>query len=155
MRQDIQSLFSVCEVELIYRNKVKPSDRHVITRPSSAYALLLEAWDMNRIELVEDCYLLMLDQNKTVLGLSHIATGGVTGCIVDPKIVFATALKAKACAIILAHNHPSGNLLPSLADKAMTNRLVQAGDLLDIAFNDHLIVTPTSYYSFADEGLIL
>lgn len=152
MAQTIQSLFSVSEVELVYRNKVPSSDRIKITDSWSAYDVFLSAWDLNKMDLLEQSYILLLDQAHHCIGISNISTGGVSACIVDPKIVFATALKARASSIVLAHNHPSGNLKPSQADINLTQKLRQAGDLLDIKFNDHLILTPLKYYSFADEG---
>ena len=151
MNESKTTLFSVSEVELIYRNKVNPTDRHKIRHSTNAYDILLSAWDMNKIEMVEQFYVLLLDRSQSCLGISNIFTGGVSGCLIDPKIVFATALKANASSIILAHNHPSGNLSPSKADIALTDKLRAGGALLDIAVSDHLIVTPYNYYSFADE----
>lgn len=148
------SLFRVSEIELVYRNKVKPADRPKVNSSQSAYDILIDAWDMNKIELIEQFYILMLDRGNRCLGLSHISTGGVSACLVDPKIVFATALKAKASALILAHNHPSGNLKPSNADIQLTEQFCAAGKVLDIAVMEHQIVKPGSYYSFADEGLM-
>ena len=148
----IQTLFNVTEVELVYRNKVNPADRPKVTSSSSAYDILMEAWDMNKIELVEQFSILLLDRCNSCIGISTISQGGISACIVDPKIVFATALKARASSIILAHNHPSGNLKPSEADKTITKSLVAGGHILDLKVLDHLIVTPRSYYSFADEG---
>lgn len=149
------SLFRAAEIELVYRNKFKPADRPKINGVESAYDLLLSAWDMNRIELVEQFHILLLDRGNQCLGLSNVSTGGVSACVVDPKIVFATALKAKASAMILAHNHPSGCLKPSNADIYLTEKLCAAGKFLDLAVMDHLIVTPRDYYSFAENGLIL
>ncbi|MFT3909722.1 MAG: JAB domain-containing protein [Ferruginibacter sp.] len=151
MQNNIQTLFTVSEVELFYRNKIKPNDRIHLKGVAHAYDILLSAWDMNKIDLIEQFYILLLDRNHTCLALSHISTGGVSSCIVDPKIVFATALKAKASSIILAHNHPSGNTQPSKADINLTEKLKSGGELLDINVVDHIIVTPTKYYSFAEE----
>ena len=75
-----------------------------------------------------------------------------SGTVVDAKVIFAAALKCRACAIILAHNHPSTNPQPSRADIELTNKLKKAGELLDLPILDHLIITPHGYYSFADEG---
>lgn len=152
--QSVANLFSVTEVELIYRNKRPRSERARITKSYDAFNILLNAWDFNKIELVEQFVLMLLDRNNTVLGISNISTGGVSSCIVDPKILFATALKAKASGIIMAHNHPSGNLHPSRADEALTNKMKEGGKLLDISVLDHMIITPQAYYSFADEGLL-
>jgi len=83
-----------------------------------------------------------------------ISSGGVEGTVADPKVIFQVALKANASSIILAHNHPSGNIEPSEADIRLTRNLKQAGELLKISVLDHLILTSESYYSFADENMI-
>lgn len=150
----LQSLFRVNEVEIIYRNRIPYQDRIQITKSATAYEILLHAWDENRMELVEQFKILLLDQKNNCLGISDISTGGMSACLADPKVIFATALKARATGIILAHNHPSGNLQPSDSDKALTRKLKEGGKLLDIAVLDHLIVTPQNYISFADEGLM-
>jgi DNA repair protein RadC len=152
---DILSLFQVTEVELVYRNKLQPCDRPQINSSSYAYELLMMAWDMNKIELLEQFKILLLDRRNACIGVSDISTGGVTGCLVDARIVFSTALKARASSIVLSHNHPSGNITPSKQDIELTRKFVQAGKLLDIEVIEHLIVTPQSYYSFADNGLLL
>ncbi|MBD2704827.1 JAB domain-containing protein [Spirosoma sp. BT702] len=148
----IQSLFTVNEVEISYRNKTPYQDRIQITRSLTAYEILHHAWDENKLELLEQFKILLLDRKNNCLAISDIATGGMTACIVDPKVIFVTALQANAAGIILAHNHPSGNLQPSDQDLALTRKLSECGKLLDIAILDHLIVTPRNYYSFADEG---
>lgn len=119
-----------------------------------AYNLLMTIWDIEKIELVEQFYMMMLDRKLGCMGVSHLATGGSSSCTVDPKIVFSTALKANASSIILAHNHPSGNLQPSTQDKLITQKLHEGGKLLNIFVDDHLIVTANDYFSFADDGLI-
>ena len=101
----LKRLFSVTEIELFYRNKVKAADRIKVNSADSAYDVFINAWDTNKIELCEQFMILLLDRGNHCLGLSKISTGGISDCLVDPKIVFATALKAKASAIIMAHNH--------------------------------------------------
>jgi DNA repair protein RadC len=155
LAQNIFTLFKVTEVELIYRNKVKPSERQTITTPEDAYDIFLKAWDMNKIDLVEQFSILLLDRSNHCLGISNIATGGISSCIVDPKIIYSTALKARASGLILAHNHPSGGLNPSTSDIALTQKLKEGARLLDMTVADHLIVTPHSFFSFASEGLML
>lgn len=102
----------------------------------------------------EEFWLLSLNRANVVLRKDLISQGGMTGTIADPKIIFQKALKNKAVSIIVAHNHPSGQLEPSAADKQITNKLVEAGKMLDIPVLDHLIVTNTGYYSFADNGIL-
>lgn len=149
---NLQSLFMVNEVEIHYRNKIPYQERIQITRSATAYEILRQTWDENKLELIEQFKILLLDRRNNCLAISGISTGGMSACIVDPKVIFVTALKANACGIILAQNHPSQNLKPSPQDLALTRKLSECGKLLDIAVLDHLIVTAHNYYSFADEG---
>ena len=151
---NIQSLYNVNEVEISYRNMIPYPDRIQITRSATAHEILRSAWDENKLELLEQFKILLLDRKNNCLAISSIATGGIAACVVDPKVIFMTALKANASGIILAHNHPSGSLDASEQDKALTAKLVKGGKLLDIAIHDHLIVTAQSYMSFADRGLL-
>lgn len=84
----------------------------------------------------------------------EVSSAGVAGTVADPKVIFAAALKASASSIILAHNHPSGQLKPSSADIALTNKIKRGGEFLDIQVLDHLILSSEGYYSFADEGMM-
>lgn len=154
MQNNSPSLFAVTEVELVYRNKVKPADRLKIMSPENAYDAFLNAWDLSKIDLVEQFYLLMVDRAQNCLGIAHLFTGGTSSCLVDPKIIFAMALKANESSIFIAHNHPSGNLTPSKADTLLTEKIKAGADILDIKLQDHLIVRPLNYYSFAENGLI-
>jgi DNA repair protein RadC len=89
-----------------------------------------------------------------VLGYCQISSGGLSGTVADVRIIMQAALKSNACSIILSHNHPSGNLIPSEADKDLTKKIREAGKFLDIPALDHLIITSETYFSFADEGLM-
>lgn len=102
----------------------------------------------------EEFWILLLNRANEVLRPVQISTGGVSGTVADPKLIFKQAIEYLACAIILVHNHPSGNLTPSQADKDLTRKLKEAGRLLDIPVLDHLIFTDNTYLSFADEGLL-
>lgn len=144
----------VSEIELCYKSKIKAVNRPSANSSLLAAKVLLNAWDKNKIELQEQFKILLLNQTKKVLGISEISTGGVSATIVDPKLVYVTALKAHACSIILSHNHPSGNLKPSNADIVLTQKLQKAGQFLDLPVVDHIIITTEGYYSFADEGLL-
>ena len=86
------------------------------------------------MELLEQFKILLLDRMNSCIGLSEISTGGVAGCVADPKIIFGTALKAQASGIILAHSHPSGNLTPSTADMTLTKKMFHAGKCLELRF---------------------
>jgi DNA repair protein RadC len=144
----------VSEVELIYKSKVKASERPRISDSREAYALLMFHWDQGKIELIEEFKVIFLNQTNKVLGIFNVSSGGITGTVADPRLIFSAALKASACNIMLAHSHPSGNLKPSRADEELTNKFKNAGQFLDIRVLDHLIVTRDQYFSFADEGLI-
>jgi len=141
---------NVAEVEISYKRNTKNKTRLKIQTSTEAYNILIGHWDQNKIELLEQAKILLLDKSLKVLGISEISSGGVSGTVVDPKIAFVTALKANASHIILAHNHPSGNLAPSDADFKITNKIKEAGKLLDIEMSDHLIVSNDGFYSFSD-----
>jgi DNA repair protein RadC len=110
--------------------------------------------DSGKIELLEEFKMILLNRNNRVLGMINISQGGMSGTVADPKLIFVAALKAAASYIILAHNHPSGNLKPSTEDIRLTKKLVDGGKLLDLLVGDHLIITNEGFYSFCDEGLI-
>jgi DNA repair protein RadC len=101
----------------------------------------------------EEFWIIYMNNSNKVIAKSQLSKGGITGTLVDVRIVFKTALEMGATALILCHNHPSGTLIPSDADKQITRKLKLAGDSLEIKVLDHLIVTETSYFSFADEGI--
>lgn len=102
----------------------------------------------------EEFWVLLLNRANCIIGKERISSGGIAGTVVDPKLVFRRALEYSSSSIILSHNHPSGNLNPSKADIELTRRLKSAGESLDIAVLDHLIISERGYYSFADEGLL-
>lgn len=144
----------VSEIDLIYKTKVKSSERPHIASSRCAYSLLKDCWDPYKIELLEQFKVLLMSQTNKVLGLYEASSGGMTGTVVDIRFLFAAALKARAAGIIIAHNHPSGGTFPSEPDRLITRKIAQAGMLLDIKLLDHLILTTESYYSFADEGAL-
>ena len=102
----------------------------------------------------EEFWCLLLNNSNKVIYKFQLSKGGLTQTIVDVRMLFKTALEHLATAIILVHNHPSGQLNPSTADKDITFKIQEAGKSLDIKLLDHLIITQTSYVSFADEGLV-
>jgi len=105
-------------------------------------------------EPVEQVFLLLLNRTNGIIKKEHVSRGGVTASVVDPKVVFRFALEQGAHSLILIHNHPSGNLQPSDADKRLTQRLQKVGLELEIPLVDHLIYTDQGYFSFADEGIM-
>jgi len=102
----------------------------------------------------EEFWILYLNNSNKIIEKLPISKGGITGTLVDVRVTLRKALELGATSLILAHNHPSGNLNPSEADKQLTNKLKIAAESIDIKVLDHLIVTEKSYFSFADEGLM-
>lgn len=140
------------EVSINYKPKLKSSEMPKITGSKDAYELLLPIW--TGLEHLEKFYVLLLNRANKVLGYAHISTGGVAGTMVDPKIILQLAIKCNASGIILAHNHPSGNLEPSASDKALTTKIKNGASFLDVNVLDHIILTSEGYTSFADEGIM-
>ena len=106
------------------------------------------------MEHVEEMYMILLNTANKSLGYSKVSTGGVSGTIVDIKIIFQIALMGNASSFIIAHNHPSGNLKPSNADLILTRKIKEAGEIMEIKLLDHLILTKEGFMSMADEGKI-
>ncbi|MFK7948654.1 MAG: DNA repair protein RadC [Saprospiraceae bacterium] len=102
----------------------------------------------------EEFWILMLNRGNQVLKRVQVSLGGVSGTVVDAKIIFKRALEIPASAIILCHNHPSGNLRPSMPDIEITKKIKAGAELIDIKVLDHLIVSERGYFSFADEGMM-
>lgn len=146
--------FKLAEIEVFYSTKVKPSDRLKVVTSSDAAEAFRSVWKQS-IEYKESFYALYLNRNNRVLGIHKISEGGLSGTLIDVRCIFQVALKANACSVIVAHNHPSGNDLASEQDKTITRKIKEAGLTLDIPLLDHLIMLPgDGYASFADEGLI-
>ena len=101
----------------------------------------------------EEFWVLYLNNSNKVIHKSQLSKGGITGTVVDVRLIFKTALEQNAISVILTHNHPSGKLQASDADKDITKKLKVAGEQLDIKVLDHIIITETGYFSFQDEGI--
>ncbi|HTM93160.1 MAG TPA: JAB domain-containing protein [Flavisolibacter sp.] len=149
-----EALTKVAEVELVYKSKVKASERPVVQSSTDAANILRVLWEDGKLELVEQFKVLFLNRSNKVICIYNVSSGGVTGTVADPKLIFTAALRVNAVSIILCHNHPSGSLKPSRADEELTNKIKQAGAFLDIKVIDHIILSSESYFSFADEGLL-
>ena len=102
----------------------------------------------------EEFWMLLLNRANFVIKKELISKGGIAGTVVDTKLIFNSALSHFASAIIICHNHPSGNLKPSNADRSITKKIKEAGQLLDIALLDHIIISDNDFYSFADETIL-
>lgn len=131
------------------RKEAEPVKKPKITCSRDIYELIRpELIDLP----VEEFWVIMLNRANMVIRKVKISGGGVAGTVADPKVIFKAALDQLASAIILVHNHPSGNLTPSQADRELTKKLKEAGQLLEIPVLDHIIFTDHQYVSFADEG---
>ena len=149
-----KAMQQVAEIQITYRSNVKPSLRPKINASKDTYDVLIQNWDSSKIEFIEQFKAMFLNRANRVLGIMEISTGGVSGTVADPKVIFGAALKANASGLIVAHNHPSGNLKASQSDIDLTRKLKEGGKLLEIQLLDHVIVTTEGYFSFADEGFI-
>jgi DNA repair protein RadC len=146
---------TISEVSLIYRSKVKASDRPQVKCSKDAYNIFMENWNSDIIEFVEEFKILLMNRSNSVLGILEISKGGISGTVTDVRVIFQAAIKGNASGIICAHNHPSGNLNPSESDTRLTQKIKEAGNLMDIQLLDHLILTTDdNYYSFPDNGLL-
>jgi len=145
----------VSEVTLIYKTKVKPKDRATVTSSKDAYQLLFDSWNKNTIEYVEEFKLLLMNRSNAVLGILSVSKGGISGTLTDIRLIFQGALKSNASGVIACHNHTSGGLSPSESHRKITQKIKEAGNLMDIQLLDHLIILSVEgYYSFADDGLL-
>ena len=151
MNNKIEKSPQLAEVKLKYKNEKSIEECPAITSPNKAEKLLREIWDEDSIQLKEEFVVLLLNNAKKCLGWSKISSGGATATIVDPATIFQVALLANATSVIIAHNHPSGNIEPSKADKNLTNRIVESGKMLGIMVEDHLIITVDNIFSFRAE----
>jgi len=122
-----------------------------ITQSRDAFELLQPI--MGELEH-EEFWILFLNNSNKVMHKAQLSKGGITGTLVDVRLIMKQALELGAVALILAHNHPSGTLRPSTADKQITQKVRQAGEALDVKVLDHLIITQRDYFSFADNALL-
>lgn len=142
--------YKVGEVELSYVPKIKDSRK--VLSSEDAYKYLLSTYKEGTVCYKEYFKILLLNQANQVLGYTLISEGGLTSTDVDVRIILQAALLTNSVAIILAHNHPSGNKTPSKEDIRITNQIKEAAQIMRIRVLDHLIITDTGYYSFSDEG---
>jgi len=131
------------------RHSIGVEQRPLVATSSTAYELLKAVLADTPHE---EFYTLMLDRGNRLIHRERISVGGLHGTVADPKLIFRSALERRASSIILAHNHPSNQLRPSTEDIALTRKLVEGGRFLEITVQDHLILTQSGYFSFADNG---
>lgn len=141
-------------LEMISLKKDPTNFERVKITSSNDSAKYIRQFYSDDIEIFESFFILLLNRQNKTIGYAKISQGGVAGTVVDAKILLKYVVDTLASAVILCHNHPSGNLNPSTQDIELTKKLSQAIKLVDSQVLDHIILTPDSFYSFADNGLI-
>jgi DNA repair protein RadC len=142
------------EFEINLKVKGKKSELKTITSSSDAAEVCRMCFDDGKINWVEEFIVVGLSRANNVQGFYKVSSGGVTGTVADPRVIFQFALLSNATSIILAHNHPSGNLNPSEVDISLTKKIQEAGKLLDIHLLDHIILTDEGHTSLLESGII-
>lgn len=142
----------VAEIKISYSpnlvNKIK------LGSCRDTFEFIMSHWNLDIIEFQEESKIILVNRANFVLGIYELSKGGISGTVVDIRIILSVALKCNASGIILVHNHPSQNMKPSEADKQITKKLKDACVLLDISLLDHLIICRNSFFSFAEDGFL-
>jgi len=146
----MKKLSNVAEIAVSY--KPKNSENPVISTSHEAYKVFLDFFPPETLSLQERFVAMYLNRSNKVIGVYHMSTGGITGTVVDVRLLLSVALKTAATGIIIGHNHPSNNLQPSNTDKQLTSKIKEGCSLLDLQLLDHLIITSVGYLSFSEQG---
>ena len=133
------------------RNESIPSGKSMVKRSQDAFSIFKT---IMADKPYEEFWILLLNRGNRLVRKECISEGGISGTVVDPKKIFKVALDYHATGIILGHNHPSGNTKPSESDIRITNKIVEAGKLLEVSVLDHIIVTDGDFFSFSDNGMM-
>jgi DNA repair protein RadC len=147
-------LHQLSEISVSYQSIPKIIEPPVIVTSLDAYAAFREFFCFNTINIQEQFVVLYLNKAHRLIGGYKLSKGGITGTVADVRLILSVALKTLATAIIIAHNHPSNNLQPSMNDESVTRKIKKAADLMEIDLLDHLILSVDNYYSFGDNGLM-
>jgi DNA repair protein RadC len=141
------------KISISFDKILKKSELMKITSSRDAYEIFKRVFNADTFDWCEEVVMLCVNNSNKVVGFYKVSSGGMTGTVIDVRMIFTTALQCLATGVIIAHNHPSGTLIPSEADKAITKKIKEAGKYLDINILDHLIITDENYFSFVDEGI--
>lgn len=142
----------VAEIKVSYTTN--RADKIKLTNCIETYQFIISQWNLDIIEFQEECKVILVNRSNFVLGIYELSKGGISGTVVDIRIILSVALKCNASGIILVHNHPSGNMTASEPDKKITRKLYNACELLEIVLIDHLIICRNNFLSFKQDGLI-
>lgn len=153
---DNTNISNLGEVTLNYKyHNPSIKDRPLITNSSEAVEVIKLVIDMQRIALQEQFIVIYLNQANKVIGTMNVFSGSIKSTVIDIKLILASGILLMSSGVIVAHNHPSGNLKPSREDLALTKRLSTALQYMEMKLVDHFIITPDDdYLSFANEGLL-
>jgi DNA repair protein RadC len=149
---EAKAITIITAMEIGFRRKIADrTERSKIKSSKDAFELIYtKLCDLPH----EEFWVMLLNNSNRLMKMERVSIGGITGTVADVRIIFKRALEEKATSIIVCHNHPSGNKQPSEADKKLTKKLSHGGEILDIKVLDHLIVTESEYFSFADEQMM-
>ncbi|QQT43307.1 DNA repair protein RadC [Sphingobacterium multivorum] len=150
----MENYYELNEIKVSYKPAFNLTERPLVNSSAKIAKLLRDIWDDDTIQLFETFKVIFLNAQIKILGVMDIGLGGTDSTPVDVRRIFSTALLCNSVNIILSHNHPSGNLQPSNADRLITSRIIEAGELLNIKVLDHIIITENGYLSFSDEGFM-
>lgn len=140
--------------EIVLKYKKGTTNKFKIQTSQDAYKLFKEFYDQDTFELCESTIVIFLNSANNTIGWTKHTQGGLDYCVIDVRLILATALQCGARSIMLSHNHPSGNTTPSANDNSMTSKLKRACEAVEIRLLDHIIATEESYYSYVDNGMI-
>jgi len=140
----------IAEINVSY--STNQIDKIKLTNSKEVFNFIISKWNLNIIEFQEESKIILVNRANFVIGIHDLSKGGISGTVVDIRIILSIALKCNASGIILIHNHPSGNLTPSEADKIITRKLKNACELIDQTLIDHLIISKYDFYSFKEDG---
>ena len=151
----MKALNNISELQVSYTPVKDWHKQPRIGSSKEAYSIVKKYFPAETIHLQESFVILYLNQENRIIAVYSISKGGITGTVADVRLILGTALKLVAVGLIIAHNHPSGNINPSNSDNELTQKIKEASKLMDIKLLDHFIITPIEgkYFSFADEGL--
>jgi DNA repair protein RadC len=150
----MQDLNTISEITISYKPSRRLTEMPLLNNSTSTHALVRRLFPEDQVTLQEQFIILYLNRSNRIIGCYRHTVGGITGTVADIRLILAVALKCAATGIVLAHNHPSGNVKPSGADVELTKKIKDAAAVMDIRLLDHIIISPWGeYLSFADEGL--
>jgi DNA repair protein RadC len=144
----------VSDIKLAYTPKLKPNERQKCASSRQLYEAFSSKYEKDTIYYKETFKAIYLDSRLGIIGITTISEGGMSGCVVDVRIIAQAALLSHASFVAVCHNHPGGSVEPSRQDDSLTEKIKNALELLDIKLIDHLIITDCCYYSYADERRI-